>query len=84
MASAPYDPHPVGSDGYDPMQDPALRLRTVRTAASTIAESIASEAARDTARRKRDGKKRSRFLGFGERSSNLHIKLTARLTHTIL
>ncbi|KAH7104048.1 phospholipid-translocating P-type ATPase [Auriculariales sp. MPI-PUGE-AT-0066] len=65
--AAPYDPHLVGPDGYDPMQDPALRLRTVRTAASTIAESIASEAARDTARRKRSGKKRSRFLGFGSK-----------------
>ncbi|KZV80365.1 hypothetical protein EXIGLDRAFT_630413, partial [Exidia glandulosa HHB12029] len=53
-------------DAYDPAEDPALRLRTVRTAASTIAESIRSEAARDDRRRRKDkGKKRSRFLGFG-------------------
>ncbi|EJD40340.1 phospholipid-translocating P-type ATPase [Auricularia subglabra TFB-10046 SS5] len=57
-----------GGDAYDPAEDPALRLRTVRTAASTIAESIRAEDARDERRKRKDkGKKRSRFLWGGSR-----------------
>lgn len=47
-------------EGHDAPIDPELRLRTVRTAASTIAESIRSEQRAE--RRKTERKKRSRFF----------------------
>ncbi|KAF8132618.1 hypothetical protein EV363DRAFT_1216395 [Boletus edulis] len=45
--------HPHYDDDNDASIDPDLRLRTVRTAASTIAESIRSEVRRERTRRKR-------------------------------
>jgi phospholipid-translocating ATPase len=54
----PDDVHP--DEEHDPNIDPELRLRTVRTAASTIAESILSEARAQ--RRKSLRRKGSRFF----------------------
>ncbi|KAI0266442.1 phospholipid-translocating P-type ATPase [Gloeopeniophorella convolvens] len=55
-------PHPdqLEADDYDANVDPDLRLRTVRTAASTIAESIASEQRAE--RRRSVRRKRSKFF----------------------
>ncbi|KAI0064385.1 phospholipid-translocating P-type ATPase [Artomyces pyxidatus] len=52
--------HLDDADDYDANIDPQLRLRTVRTAASTIAESIASEQRAE--RRKSIRRKRSNFF----------------------
>ncbi|CAO1620351.1 unnamed protein product [Sympodiomycopsis kandeliae] len=54
----PYVSDPTHPD-YDPRIDPALQLRTVRTAAASIAESHRSDARRDEKRR-RDRRKLSR------------------------
>ena len=54
------NPHPDDLNDYDANVDPELRLRTVRTAHSTIAESIMSEQRAE--RRKSIRKKRSRFF----------------------
>ncbi|KAI0051555.1 phospholipid-translocating P-type ATPase [Auriscalpium vulgare] len=53
-------PDELETQDYDANIDPQLRLRTVRTAASTLAESIASEQRAD--RRKSIRRKRSRFF----------------------
>ncbi|KAA1479229.1 phospholipid-translocating P-type ATPase [Dentipellis sp. KUC8613] len=53
------DPSDIENDDYDANVDPELRLRTVRTAASTIAESIRAEQRAD--RRKSLRHKRSFF-----------------------
>lgn len=50
-AYAPYVSDPTHPD-YDPMVDPSLQLRTVRTAAASIAESHRSDARRDEKRRR--------------------------------
>ncbi|KAF9002486.1 hypothetical protein BDQ17DRAFT_1409499 [Cyathus striatus] len=49
----------VQDEDYDPAIDPELRLRTVRTAASAIAESIISE---QRTQRRKTMRKRSRFF----------------------
>jgi phospholipid-translocating ATPase len=57
-------PHPDDLDEDDNAIDDDLRLRTVRTAASTIAESIHTEI---RAERRRKRSKRSRFLGLRDK-----------------
>jgi phospholipid-translocating ATPase len=54
------DSDQMEADDHDSNVDPDLRLRTVRTAASTIAESIASEQRAE--RRRSTRHKRSRFF----------------------
>jgi len=55
-----HDPNNDTDEEHDENIDPELRLRTVRTAASAIAESILSEQRAE--RRKKAHKKRSRFF----------------------
>jgi len=54
-----HPPEDLTDEEHDETIDPELRLRTVRTAASAIAESIKSEQRAD---RRRSVKKRSRFF----------------------
>ena len=57
----------------DEVIDPELRLRTVRTAASAIAESIRSER---RAERRRKHKKASKFLSFSRKPDKEKYKAT--------
>jgi phospholipid-translocating ATPase len=60
-------PHPDYDDDNDSSIDPELRLRTVRTAASAIAESIQTE--RRVERRKTRRKNASRFFRRGDKKA---------------
>lgn len=65
---APPHPDDLDTDDEEEGIDPNLRLRTVRTAASTIAESIQSEMRREN-RRKRKNSRKS-FFARGERKKH--------------